>query len=199
VAIKTPTDSNCIAGDCINGKGTYIFPSGNKYEGDWKDYKREGYGKATFFNGDKYEGYFLNNEFNGKGTYYFRNGMKFQGEYVNGMETNGHYYSSNGYAVLMINGKVVEPVAVKNNTGANSKSEQPVNDGKTNCSKCHGRGQFFKMADYGYTNNTSTTTYIDGRGNSRKEYNGSYSTRYTKSEAGFYPCPKCGGTGRVKK
>ena len=34
-------DSNCISGNCINGYGTYLWASGNKYTGNWKNYKRE--------------------------------------------------------------------------------------------------------------------------------------------------------------
>ena len=32
------------------------FSNGNKYEGDWKNNKREGYGIYYFSNGSKFEG-----------------------------------------------------------------------------------------------------------------------------------------------
>jgi len=36
--------AGCISGDCFNGKGTGEWTSGDKYTGDWKDHKKNGYG-----------------------------------------------------------------------------------------------------------------------------------------------------------
>ena len=33
------------------GKGTYVFPNGNKYEGEWLDDVKEGYGVLTYVSG----------------------------------------------------------------------------------------------------------------------------------------------------
>jgi hypothetical protein len=40
----------------MHGKGTYLFPNGNRYDGDWVADLKEGYGTLTYVNGEKYEG-----------------------------------------------------------------------------------------------------------------------------------------------
>jgi hypothetical protein len=55
-------------GDCKNGKGTYKWPSGDKYVGEWVDSKFEGQGTYTFSNGDKYVGEWIEGERNGYGV-----------------------------------------------------------------------------------------------------------------------------------
>ena len=47
----------------FNGKGTYKWPDGTFYEGDWKL-----------------------NKFNGKGIYQFSNGAVYEGEFFEGMK-----------------------------------------------------------------------------------------------------------------
>jgi hypothetical protein len=37
-----------------NCQGTYTFPSGEKYTGEFKNGKKHGQGTVTFFNGNKY-------------------------------------------------------------------------------------------------------------------------------------------------
>lgn len=48
-------------GDCENGSGKYVFPSGDKYDGE-----------------------FLDGRFDGKGVYVWIDGTKYDGEWVNG-------------------------------------------------------------------------------------------------------------------
>ena len=55
----TLANAQCIQGDCNTGKGTFIFPSGTKYEGD-----------------------FLNGEIHGKGTCYYKDGSVYVGNWV---------------------------------------------------------------------------------------------------------------------
>ena len=47
------------------GKGTYVFPNGNKYEGEWLDDVKEGYGVLTYVNQERYEGYWKNDKVGG--------------------------------------------------------------------------------------------------------------------------------------
>ena len=52
----------CISGDCDNGYGTYTWPSGSKYVGQWKD-----------------------NMFHGQVTYTFANGTIQKGQWIDGV------------------------------------------------------------------------------------------------------------------
>ena len=57
-----------VNGEIINhGKGEFIFDSGNKYEGNWKDGKKDGMGVFTYATGEKYIGNFKEDKFDGMG------------------------------------------------------------------------------------------------------------------------------------
>ena len=55
----------------------------NKYEGEWKDGKKNGRGVYTWANGNKYEGEFKDNDFNGRGVYTFKDGVSWEGQWEN--------------------------------------------------------------------------------------------------------------------
>ena len=71
------------------GKGTYIWSNGNKFEGDAKDDLWEGNGTKTFYNGDVYRGEFRRDLMHGRGLYRFANGDIYQGSFFEGM-FDGH-------------------------------------------------------------------------------------------------------------
>jgi len=73
----------CLSGNCENGKGLYLFESGDIYEGDFKNGKRHGKGVYSWKNGKKYEGRFENGNIEGKGTFTWPSGNKFKGNYKN--------------------------------------------------------------------------------------------------------------------
>lgn len=110
MAVLLPTllfsQSDCIKGNCKNGYGTCVFPSGakyigefrrgkihgkgifyysdgNKYIGHWVNQNREGEGRMVFKNGDEYLGGFKNNKFSGEGTMSYASGNRYQGEWLN--------------------------------------------------------------------------------------------------------------------
>lgn len=72
-----------------NGKGTYSYNDGDRYEGEWKDDARSGTGK--FFNtalgtthyaeGGKYEGQYIDDMKSGKGKMEFPNGDVYDGNW----------------------------------------------------------------------------------------------------------------------
>ena len=63
---------DCVGDDSANWNncfGTYTWPYGDKYVGEWKDNSRNGQGTLTYADGREYVGEFKDGDFNGKGTY----------------------------------------------------------------------------------------------------------------------------------
>ncbi len=77
-------NAQCIKGDCANGKGTYKFPSGAIYTGDFKDGKFHGYGICEYSDGERYEGWWVDRLQDGKGTLYKTDGTKVSGLWKKG-------------------------------------------------------------------------------------------------------------------
>ena len=78
--------SGCISGDCENGRGTYAYPNGSKYEGTFKNGQPNGSGVYTYPNGERYVGIFRDGFQHGLGKLYRQNeileGVWEEGEYV---------------------------------------------------------------------------------------------------------------------
>tara|TARA_R110002110_G_scaffold390995_1_gene604195 strand:- start:76 stop:1665 length:1590 start_codon:yes stop_codon:yes gene_type:complete len=67
--------------DDKEGNFTLEYPSGNKYEGDVKNGKPNGYGSWTTPDGSKYIGQWKNGEQNGQGTFTFPDGTIWSGTF----------------------------------------------------------------------------------------------------------------------
>lgn len=111
---------SCIRGNCINGFGTAVYASGdrytgefkhsrrhgkgilyassgNKYMGDWIEDIQQGDGKMMFRNGDIYNGQFKSDQMSGTGTMDFKNGDKYTGQWLmNKPNGKGAYYFKRG-------------------------------------------------------------------------------------------------------
>ncbi len=83
----TDIQSGCLTGDCINGQGTFAYPDGSKYDGQFTDGRLEGLGTWYFTNGDRYVGTFRNNFPHGNGTLYTADGAVTIGEWKEGEYT----------------------------------------------------------------------------------------------------------------
>ena len=97
-----------IDGKPIKGKAIMYYGEPNKnnmhftnrYEGDYQNKKREGYGKFVMANGDIYEGEFQNDEYNGKGIYYWANGNKYEGQFKNNQKEGKGIFTFNNGIIL---------------------------------------------------------------------------------------------------
>lgn len=115
-------NSQCISGDCENGKGIYVYPDKTKADCFWKNGKpegqcnifyssgasyvgqmtqgrRNGIGKYTYPSGSFEEGKYINDSLIGFVTINYADGSKYIGNWSNGKKNgNGKYTQSNGYS-----------------------------------------------------------------------------------------------------
>ncbi|MCC6725331.1 MAG: caspase family protein [Saprospiraceae bacterium] len=73
--------SGCTSGDCRNGYGTYQYPNGNKYVGDFSEGKPNGKGILYCSNGNKYIGHWEDNWQQGEGKFIFVEGHEYFGQF----------------------------------------------------------------------------------------------------------------------
>ncbi len=112
--------AQCLKGNCYNGRGTYLYPSGakyagqfkkgkihgqgvlyfsngNRYIGQWANQYRQGKGKLAYHSGEEYIGHFHKSKFNGHGTMTFPDGSKYVGDWADDIQHGeGVYIYSNG-------------------------------------------------------------------------------------------------------
>ena len=70
-------------GQPVDGKGTLIYPTGNRYDGQYENGQRQGCGTFTFANGRRYVGQHQADAFHGKGTWILENGERYIGTFEN--------------------------------------------------------------------------------------------------------------------
>jgi hypothetical protein len=172
------SDANCLSGDCINGTGTYRFPSGNKYSGQFKDRRRHGEGTAYFANGDEYAGTWRDNE-KANGTYTFSNGARYSGSYdARGMELNGTMRIGT-MEIPYVNGvaKVPPPPPQASYTSGGGSKRPDAPAYRPCCPDCHCLGKIHETY-------TGGKTVIE-------------SGIRTTAFGGYNKCSRCGGTGHV--
>ena len=75
--------AECVNGDCWNGNGTFFYPYGQTYVGEFVDGERT-IGTSTFKSGHKYSGEWRDHYFHGKGTWTEPNGDEYVGEWRDG-------------------------------------------------------------------------------------------------------------------
>ena len=84
----------------FEGKGTYSWPSGKVYEGNFRQGEMHGQGTEIFANGGKYVGSWRLGKRHGAGKYYWsgkKKGDYSEVEYLNGTQVGSEiYYASNG-------------------------------------------------------------------------------------------------------
>lgn len=104
----------CTLGDCIEGRGRFVFSNGDVYDGEWHKGHKHGKGIYTSSSGHVYEGDYVNDYRHGWGVYTWKEGDKYEGEYVqNRREGMGIYFYADGSAQkgYFKNGKFQGPSA----------------------------------------------------------------------------------------
>ncbi len=81
---KSRSSTGCIEGNCENGYGLYVWPNGNRYEGDWVDGKTHGKGVHTWASGNRYEGDWVDGNRTGRGVLTWADGHRYEGYWVDG-------------------------------------------------------------------------------------------------------------------
>ncbi len=76
--------AGCISGDCRNGKGIYIYPSGAIYIGEFRNGEIHGVGVCYYSDGSKYQGEWMHRYPEGKGTKTYPDGRKRTGSWKTG-------------------------------------------------------------------------------------------------------------------
>ena len=76
-----PSDQNAYYHNCFG----FWEKDGIRYEGEYKENQRNGWGTQKFANGTIYTGDYVKDEQNGVGSLVFPNGDKFEGCWENGV------------------------------------------------------------------------------------------------------------------
>ncbi len=74
----------CVSGDCIEGQGVYIFPSGAVYSGQFQNGEVHGSGVCDYSDGSRYQGQWKNRFPDGQGTKTYPDGSRRTGRWERG-------------------------------------------------------------------------------------------------------------------
>ena len=78
-------------------KPEFVFESGARYNGQWLNNMRHGFGVQVWPDGARYEGFWKNNKAHGKGTFWHVYGDRYEGEWKRDKAHGvGKYTHSNG-------------------------------------------------------------------------------------------------------
>jgi hypothetical protein len=103
-SISNSLSAQCISGNCKNGRGTFVYPSGARYTGEFKNSEIHGKGVCVYSDGSRYEGDWANRYPEGKGTKFLKDGSKLTGTWKKGVLMDGQEVKANG-ATLVAKGK----------------------------------------------------------------------------------------------
>jgi hypothetical protein len=79
------TNAQCISGDCKNGTGIYLYPSGAKYIGQFKDGEIHGIGTCYYSDSSTYRGEWFHRYPTGIGTKTLADGRSWTGKWQKGL------------------------------------------------------------------------------------------------------------------
>jgi Caspase domain/MORN repeat len=85
VGFAQSSAGDCVSGDCMNGYGTFRFNGDvGVYIGQFKNGKQQGQGTFVFPSGEKYEGGWVNGSQTGLATFYWADGRSQKGDWKDG-------------------------------------------------------------------------------------------------------------------
>lgn len=149
--ISASLSAQCISGNCKDGRGVFVYPSGAKYTGEFKKSEIHGKGVCLYSDGSRYEGDWANRYPDGKGTKFLKDGSKLTGTWKKGVLMDGQEIKANG-ATLVAKGKqdgdgtTVQSGCIngdcENGQGTYAYPDGSKYDGQFNKGKIHGWGTF---------------------------------------------------------
>lgn len=84
-------------GKPANGRGSMLYPNGNRYDGEYRNGLRNGCGTFTFNNSRRYVGEFQDDLFSGRGVWMLENGDRYVGDFeFNKCNGEGVYIFADG-------------------------------------------------------------------------------------------------------
>jgi hypothetical protein len=106
-----------IQGFKRHGGGSYWYPNGSRYEGQFIENMRSGWGTMFYADGERqngiYEGEWLQGEANGKGAFYFASGKIEMGKYAKGDATSWVRWTADRKEAWHYDGKEIKQVSLK--------------------------------------------------------------------------------------
>ncbi|MBP6432557.1 MAG: hypothetical protein KA319_12390 [Ferruginibacter sp.] len=181
----------CISGDCANGYGVMEFPSGNRYEGNFKNYQFHGKGKMNFKGGNYVDAEFVEHAPKTGVFYYIEGDTKFTGTFgPDGQPVSGTYVSGATTGIVEVVNRSITSVKNPRQDSLIKALNEPQ---KMQCRSCGGKG------GSGSTTPGSSTT-LGGIGHTTP-YNGYVTWDYppqTFSRPSTYTyssCSICNGKG----
>lgn len=182
----------CISGDCANGWGKMKFPSGNIYEGEFRNYQFNGKGTMNFASGNKLEGRFVDHIPTEGSFYYAAEGVLFKGSFnPDGTPASGTYTNPGSGGIVDIqNGAIT---SVRNPRLDSVRAAQPKLV-LHKCERCEGKG-YTKTTSSRYSNiggigTLSPTGYVTW----------DYAPRSIEHKSTSYDvCSQCKGSGQVER
>ncbi|MFK7937168.1 MAG: caspase family protein [Saprospiraceae bacterium] len=190
--------AQCVSGDCKNGKGIYVYPSGARYVGHFQNGEIHGIGTCTYSDGTVYRGNWQNRYPEGRGTKVYANGMERTGLWKKGfpideagnvqeefMAKNGDADANIDIQTGCLNGDC------KNGEGVYAYADGSKYEGLFTNGKIEGQGTFFfpngdkYVGQFlaGYSHGEGTLYHADGTRTTGKWHNGEYVNDMTNNYA----------------
>ncbi len=116
-------------GKPANGRGSMLYPNGNRYDGEYRNGQRNGCGTFTFENGRRYVGEFQNDLFSGRGIWILENGDRYIGDFeFNRCNGEGVYMFADGTSKSGIwqQGRLVDGDVTCDSASADSSVRDPI-------------------------------------------------------------------------